>query len=60
MYICQVSPKAFVSLREEEICFVADPSKASTFKTIGDAMRTAAEINTILDSYLVKVIHLND
>ena len=59
MYILKISPKTFVKLgQDEEIIIVSNPSMATTFDKIGDALRMAAQINEDLETNKVHVFSL--
>ena len=59
MYILKISPKAFIKQGQEgEIIIVSNPNKATTFDTIGDAMRIAAQVNEDLETNKVHVFSL--
>lgn len=59
MYILRISPKAFIRQGQDgEIVIISSPNKATTFDTIGAAMRTAAQINKDLEINKVHVFSL--
>lgn len=59
MYILRISPKAFIKQGQDgEIIIVSSPNKATTFDTIGDAMKVAAQINEDLETNNVHVFSL--
>lgn len=59
MYILSISKKAFIRFEEDKsITIVSMPEKATRFKTIGDAMRIAAQVNEDFEIAIVKVISL--
>lgn len=59
MYILRISPKAFIRQGQDgETVIISNPDKATTFDTIGDAMRAAAQINKDLEINKVHVFSL--
>lgn len=59
MYILRISPRAFIKQGQDgEIIIVSSPNKATTFDTIGDAMKVAAQINEDLETNNVHVFSL--
>lgn len=56
-YILTTGPKGFVQILDnEDIIISSNPDKATRFKTTGDAMRAAANINSTLGTYSVKFL----
>lgn len=59
MYILSISKKAFIRFEENrDITIVATPDKATQFKTIGDAMRAAIQVNEDFEEDIVKAVPL--
>lgn len=58
MYILRVSCKAFIKVEQDGVVVTPDYNKATTFSTIGSAMREAARINSEWESVVAKVISL--
>ena len=59
MYILRISPKAFIKQGQDgEIIIVSSPNKATTFDTIGDAIKVATQINEDLETNNVHVFSL--
>ena len=58
MYILRISNKAFIQVRPDEVVITSDYEKATKYNTIGEAMRKASEINSNLESHIVKVISI--
>ena len=59
MYILRISPKAFIKQGQDgEIIIVNSPNKATTFDTIGDAMKLAIQINEDLETNKVHIFSL--
>lgn len=59
MYILRISPKAFIRQGEDnEIIIVGSPNRATTFDTIGEAMRIAAQVNESLETNKVHVFSI--
>lgn len=59
MYILRISPKAFIKQGQDgEIIIVSSPNKATTFDTIGDAIKVATQINEDLETNSVHVFSL--
>lgn len=59
MYILRISPKAFIKQGQDgEIIIVNSPNKATTFDTIGDAMKLATQINEDLETNKVHIFSL--
>ena len=59
MYILRISPKAFIKQGQDgEIIIVSSPNKATTFDTIGDAMKLATQINEDLETNKVHIFSL--
>lgn len=59
MYILRISPRAFIRCEENgDTTIVASPDKASTYDTIGDAMRAAIDMNDLLETNKVAVFPL--
>lgn len=56
-YILTTSPKAFIKVKEDEIIVTSDYSKATQYKTIGEAIKAAAQVNESLGVNIVKAIH---
>lgn len=59
MYILRISPRAFIKQGQDgEIIIVSSPNKATTFDTIGDAIKVATQINEDLETNSVHVFSL--
>lgn len=58
MYILLISPKAFIAFRGNEMIITSNVNKASTYETIGEAMRKAAEANAALETHCIRVMSL--
>lgn len=58
MYILKISNQAFVELNDDDCIIHKSPDDATTFATIGSAMKTASTLNTTFGSTIVKVISL--
>lgn len=58
MYILRISNKAFIQVKPDEVVITSDYEKATKYNTIGEAMRKASEINSKLESHIVKVISI--
>lgn len=59
MYILRISPRAFIKQGQDgEIIIVNSPNKATTFDTIGDAMKLATQINEDLETNKVHIFSL--
>lgn len=57
MYILKINTKAFVIL-SDKLEVTIDYTEATTFPTIGSAMRAAIQANDMLGSYLTKVVRI--
>lgn len=54
-YILKASPKAFIIVQpNNELIITSDYTKATQYNTIGDAMRTASEVNEALGVHVFK------
>lgn len=56
MYILQISNKAFIQVRPDEVAITSDYEKATKYNTIGEAMRKASELNELINTSIIKVI----
>lgn len=60
MYIISISKKAFVRFEEDgNTTIVNSPEKATSFETIGTAMKKAAEINATWESNVSQIVYFN-
>lgn len=57
MYILQISNKAFIQVRPDEVVITSDYEKATKYNTIGEAMRKASELNNLIGYYIIKIIN---
>ena len=55
MYILQISNKAFIQVKSDEIIITSDCKKATKYNTIGEAMGVASELNNDFESYIIRV-----
>ena len=56
MYILRIGNNLFVKKVAEDIILTKDYTQAIQYKKIGDAMRTASELNTLINNSIVKII----
>ena len=54
MYILKISNKAFIR-KSPELIIVEDYRNSTIYKTIGEAMRQAANLNTLFGNTIVKI-----
>lgn len=54
-YILKISTKAFIIVQDNsDIIITSDYKKATKYNTVGEAMKTASEVNDILGTHIVK------
>lgn len=59
MYILSISKKAFIRLEDNgDTTIVSVPERATKFKTIGDAMRAAVQVNEDFEEDVAKAVSL--
>ena len=58
MYILVISPKAFICFNGNEMIITASVNKATSFNTIGEAMRKAVYANEALETCCIRVMSL--
>lgn len=58
MYILLISPKAFIAFIGNEMIITSNVNKATTYETIGEAMKRAAEANAALETHCIRVMSL--
>lgn len=56
MYILQISNKAFIQVRPDEVVITSDYEKATRYNTIGEAMKVASELNELINNSIIRVI----
>ena len=56
MYILRIGNGLLIKKIAEDIVLTKDYTQAIQYKTIGDAMRDAAELNDLIGHYIIKVI----
>lgn len=56
MYILQISNKAFIQVRPDEVVITSDYEKATKYNTIGEAMRVASKLNKLISNPVIKII----
>ena len=56
MYILQISNKAFIQVRPDEVVITSDYEKATKYNTIGEAMKVASELNELINNSIIRVI----
>ena len=56
MYILQISNKAFIQVRHDEVIITSDYEKATKYNTIGEAMRVASKLNKLISNPVIKII----
>ena len=56
MYILQISNKAFIQVRPDEVVITSDYEKATKYNTIGEAMKVASGLNNNFESHIIRVI----
>lgn len=56
MYILKISNKAFIKIEADGFLIISDYKNATTFSTIGDAMRKASELNEIIERPIIEII----
>ena len=56
MYILQISNKAFIQVKSDEIITTSDCKKATKYNTIGEAMKVASELNELINNSIIRVI----
>lgn len=56
MYILQISSKAFIQVKPDEVVITSDYEKATRYNTIGEAMKVASELNELINTSIIKVI----
>ena len=57
MYILRIGNGLLIKKVAEDIVLTRDYTQALQYKTIGDAMRDAAELNDLIGHYIIKVIN---
>lgn len=58
MYILKISNQAFATVEKDKIIITPDYNDVTKYDTIGEAMKIASEINSKLESHIVKVISI--
>ena len=56
MYILQISNKAFIQVKPDEVVITSDYEKATKYNTIGEAMRVASKLNKLISNPVIKII----
>ena len=56
MYILRIGSNLFIKEVAEDIILTKDYTQAIQYKKIGDAMRVASELNTLINNHIVKII----
>ena len=56
MYILRIGNNLFIKEVAEDIILTKDYTQAIQYKKIGDAMRSASELNTLINNHIVKII----
>lgn len=57
MYILyEISNKAFIQIKPDEVVITPDHEKATKYNTIGEAMRVASELNNDFESNIIRVV----
>ena len=56
MYILRIGNNLFIKEVAEDIILTKDYTQAIQYKKIGDAMRAASELNTLINNSIVKII----
>ena len=56
MYILQISNKAFIQVKPDEVVITSDYEKAIKYNTIGEAMRIASGLNNDFESHIIRVV----
>ena len=56
MYILQISNKAFIQVKPDEVVITSDYEKATKYNTIGEAMKVASELNELINNSIIRVI----
>ena len=56
MYILQISNKAFIQVKSDEVVITTNYEKATKYNTIGEAMRIASGLNNDFESHIIRVV----
>ena len=56
MYILKISNTAFIKMDDNVVSIMSEPETATSYKTIGEAMREASSINKRISAAIVRVL----
>lgn len=56
MYILQIGNGVFIQVKTDEVVVTSDCEKATKYNTIGEAMKTASELNKLISNPVIKII----